>query len=221
MFFHYHPYKPYINIDTKIIIVGTLPPPRFCTKELKNSDVDFCYGSKDNLLWQIFNKVFSLNLLFENTKQAIEQRKIFLKGSKIGICDIVESCNREKFDASDNSMLNIKLRDILKYLLEYKNIDTIFFTGKYSKNSPEYFFRKVLKEQEIDFILIKNDYLRVHKFVFDNRVFTTISLISPSNTANKSIGAKLIYKNRKLMDKAYTTFDFRVDEYKRAITFKS
>jgi len=74
LFFHYHPYKPFLNIDTKIIIMGTLPPPRFCTKELKNGDVDSCYGSKDNLLWKIFDKIFSLNLIFENSKKAIKQR---------------------------------------------------------------------------------------------------------------------------------------------------
>jgi len=220
LFFHYHPYEPFLNIDTKIIIMGTLPPPRFCIKELKNGDVDSCYGSKDNLLWKIFDKIFSLNLIFENSKKAIKQREDFLKNSKIGICDIVKSCNRKKFDASDSSMLDIRLTDILKYLKIYKNIDTIFFTGKNSKNSPEYFFKKVLKEQNIDFIQIKDDFLRVHKFVFDNRVFTAISLISPSNAANRFIGASTLYKKIKMANRKYTTFDFRVDEYKKALSFK-
>jgi len=221
LFFHYHPYKPFVNIDTKIIIMGTLPPPRFCTKELKSGDVDFCYGSKDNLLWKIFNKIFSLNLLFENSREAIKQREHFLKNNKIGICDIVKSCNRKIFDASDSSMFDIKLRDVLKYLKQYKNIDTIFFTGKNSKNSPEYFLKKILKKQNIDFIQVKDDFLRVHKFVFDTRTFTAVSLISPSNAANKSIGANILYKKIKLENKNYTTFDFRVDEYKKAISFKS
>jgi len=220
LFFHYHPYKPFLNIDTKIIIMGTLPPPRFCTKELKNADVDFCYGSKDNLLWKIFDKIFSLNLLFENSKEAIKQREDFLKSNKIGICDIVKSCNRKGFDASDSYMFDVRLRDILKYLKIYKNIDTIFFTGKNSKNSPEYFFKKILKEQNIDFIQVKDDFLRVHKFVFDSRIFRAISLISPSNAANKSIGSNILYKKIKLENENYTTFDFRVDEYKKALSFK-
>ena len=58
MFFHYHPYEPFLNKNTKFLIIGTLPPPRFCGKDLKLKDVDFCYGSKDNLLWQIINKIF-------------------------------------------------------------------------------------------------------------------------------------------------------------------
>jgi len=117
-------------------------------------------------------------------------------------------------------MLDIRLTDILKYLKIYKNIDTIFFTGKNSKNSPEYFFKKVLKEKNIDFIQIKDDFLRVHKFVFDNRVFTAISLISPSNAANRFIGANTLYKKIKMANRKYTTFDFRVSEYKKALSFK-
>lgn len=147
MFFHFHPYKPFLNQNTEKIIVGTLPPPRFCTKEFKERDVDFCYGSKDNLLWQAINKIYSLNLAFENTKEEINKRKEFLLKQKIGICDIVESCNREKIDASDIGMSEIVLRDILGYIKEYKNIKTIIFTGGLCKNSPEYFLRQILKNR--------------------------------------------------------------------------
>ena len=45
MFLHKHPYPPFINQDTTKLIVGTLPPPRFSTRQLLEKDVDFCYGS--------------------------------------------------------------------------------------------------------------------------------------------------------------------------------
>ena len=124
MFHHFHPYKPYLNSNTQKIIVGTLPPPRFCKKEFKRGDVDFCYGSKDNLLWQALDEIFSLNLKFDNSLEAINQRKDFLDKNKIGICDIVNSCNRIKLDASDLGMNDIKLRNMLKYLKDYKHINT-------------------------------------------------------------------------------------------------
>ncbi|QKF74109.1 Mug-like uracil-DNA glycosylase [Aliarcobacter faecis] len=221
MFFHYHPYNPILYENTKYLIIGTLPPPRFCSKELKLKDVDFCYGSKDNLLWQIFNQIFSLNLVFENSTKAIEQRYDFLKNKKIGICDIVESCHREKLDASDNGMLNIKLRDLLKYLSTYKNIDTIFFTGKNSKNSPEYFFRQILKKEKIKFEKVEDKFLRVHKFIFENRTIITISLTSPSNAANRFIGSNILYKEEKKRNIDFTHFDFRLNEYKRALSFEN
>lgn len=219
MFHHFHPYKPYLNEDTKKIIVGTLPPPRFCNKEFKKEDVNFCYGSKDNLLWQALDKIYKLDLLFDNSLEAVEQRKEFLDKNQIGICDIVDSCKREKIDASDLGMSEIVLRDILFYLKKYKSIDTLIFTGGNSKNGPEYFLRQILKKEEIKFHLVNNEIPKIHKFIFDNREFKTISLTSPSNAANRYIGSNKLYKIRKLQDKNYTTFDFRIEQYSKI--FKS
>lgn len=215
MFFHFHPYKPFLNQDTKKIIVGTLPPPRFCNREFKQKDVNICYGSKDNLLWQILDKVYDLNLPFDNSELAVSLRKEFLIKNQIGVCDIVDSCHREKIDASDIGMKDIKLRDILGYLKQYKNIDTLIFTGGLCKNSPEYFFRQVLKKQNIPLLNLSETIPKVHQFIYDNRGFKTISLTSPSNAANRSIGANSYYKMRKKQNPKYTTFDFRVEQYSK------
>ena len=71
-----------------------MPPPRFSQKILKPGDVDFCYGSRDGYLWRILNEIFNLKLQFENTQEAIDERKNFLIREKIGICDIVASTER-------------------------------------------------------------------------------------------------------------------------------
>ncbi len=104
MFHHTHPYKPFIPKNATKLIVGTLPPPRFTSGELKPDDVNFCYGSRDGLLWPVLDKLFDLKLKFENTEDAIQQRKQFLTRRGIGICDVVESSRREKIDASDLGM---------------------------------------------------------------------------------------------------------------------
>ncbi len=220
MFIHFHPFKPFLKRETRRIIVGTLPPPRFCTKEYKEKDVLFCYGSKDGLLWQILDKIYKLNLIYDNSKIAIEQRKEFLIKEKLGICDIVDSCKRAKIDASDIGMEEVVLRDILKYLRDYPNINTIIFTGGYCKNSPEYFLRKVLKEKNIKFEIVDDNIPKVHKFEYDNRIFKTISLTSPSNAANRSIGANPYYKKQKQININYTTFDFRLEQYEKVFKFK-
>ncbi|WP_419765937.1 MAG: uracil-DNA glycosylase family protein [Arcobacter sp.] len=215
MFYHFHPYEPFLNHTNKRIIVGTLPPPRFCNKEFKKNDVDFCYGSKDNLLWQAFDKIFNLKLSFQNTTEEITKRKEFLIKNQIGICDIVESCKREKIDASDIGMREVILRDILDYLKEYKNIQTIIFTGGLCKNSPEYFFRQVLKKENIPLKLISENIPKKHEFIYDKRNIQTISLTSPSNAANRSIGANKYYKKMKKENQNYTSFDFRLEQYEK------
>lgn len=215
MFLHKHPYLPFIPKNTTKLIIGTIPPPRFSTKQLLNEDVNFCYGSKYGLLWPILNKIYNLNLVYANTSIAVNQRKEFLIQHKIGICDIIDSCEREKINASDLGMKNIKLRNLLKYLSENITIDTILFMGGNSKNGPEYLFKKHLKSYSIPLYQTSNNSPKIHQFNLNNRIIKTVSLISPSNAANRSIGANLLYKKLKKKDNTYTTFDFRLNQYQK------
>ncbi len=139
MFLHTHPYEPFLFQEATKLIVGTLPPPRFTIRDLKPDDVDFCYGSRNGQLWPILDEIFKLHLKYETTDFAIQQRKDFLMQQKIGVCDIVASAERIKIDASDLGMQNIKMRNLIGYLKEYQNVDTLLFTGGNSKNGPEYF----------------------------------------------------------------------------------
>lgn len=222
MFFHKHPYQPFIKKETTKLIVGTLPPPRFSTGELLEKDVNFCYGSYYNSLWLFIDKIHSLNLRYDNSHEAIEERKQFLIEHKIGVCDIVESAERDKIDASDLGMKNIVLRDVVGYLKQYPNIETVLFTGGNSKNGPEYFFRKHLKTYNLKLELESNEVPRIHKFVIPGeaqnsvklkRTIKTVSLTSGSGAANISISRIPLYKQLKAENPKFNTFDFRVMQY--------
>ena len=104
MWLHQHPYAPWIPKNATRLLVGTLPPPRFSLGQLKTGDVNFCYGSSDGLLWKIFDVLFDLQLDYVDTPKAVAQRKAFLTQQRLGICDIVDCCYREKIDASDTGM---------------------------------------------------------------------------------------------------------------------
>lgn len=233
MFFHKHPYKPFIQSDTKKLIVGTLPPPRFSTGNLLEKDVDFFYGSYYNSLWLFIDQIHNLNLRYDNSQEAIDQRKQFLIEHKIGVCDIVESAERKKIDASDLGMQNIKLRDVVGYLKQYPSIETILFTGGNSKNGPEYFFRKHLKDYDLKLELVNNEVPRIHKLslpviasgtkqshqseLSSKRTIKTVSLTSGSGAANISISRLPLYKQLKAKDPDFNTFDFRVMQYREYI----
>ena len=214
MFKHKHPYQPFIKEDTTKLIVGTLPPPRFSMGELLEKDVDFCYGSYYNSLWLYIDKINNLNLRYDNSIEAIEERKQFLIKNKIGVCDIVEGCEREKIDASDLGMQNIILRDLIGYLRKYPNVKTLLFTGGNSKNGPEFFFRKHIKNYKIKLELVSNEIPRIHNFNFENRVIKTVSLTSASGSANRAIGSMPLYKQLKTSNPKFTTFDFRIMQYR-------
>ena len=215
LFSHKHPYPPFLFQNTEKLIVGTLPPPRFYKGKLKIGDVDFCYGSIDGLLWKILDEIFTLNLEFKTTELAIEQRKNFLIERKIGICDIVDSCERQKIDASDVGMQNIVLRDLLHYLKRVPNVHTLLLTGGNSKNGPEYHLRNQLKARKIKLKILDAGHPKIHSFEFDNRIINVISLIAPSGSANRAIGSNPLYKLRKQENSKYNTFDFRVEQYKK------
>lgn len=230
MFFHLHPYKPFIKKDTTKLIVGTLPPPRFTTGELLEKDVNFCYGSYYNSLWLYIDKIHNLNLQYNNSQDAIDERKQFLIKHRIGVCDIVESCERAKIDASDLGMQNINLRDVIGYLKQFPKIDTLLFTGGNSKNGPEYFFRKHIKDYNLKLDIVSNEIPRIHQFTlchtepFDcaqgrlnrsvSRTIKTVSLTSASGSANRAIGSMPLYQKLKSKTQKFNTFDFRVMQYR-------
>lgn len=214
MFKHQHPYVPFIKNDSTKLIVGTLPPPRFSTRDLLVKDVDFCYGSYYNSLWLFIDKIHDLKLRFDNSQEAIEQRKQFLINNKIGVCDIVESCERDKMDASDLGMKNIVLRNLVGYIRKYPKVETLLFTGGNSKNGPEYFFRKHLKEQGLTLELLSNEIPRIHQFTLNQRQIKTVSLTSASGSANRAIGSMPLYRQLKSRNSNFTTFDFRVMQYR-------
>ena len=206
--------------------------------------MDFCYGSYDNSLWLFVDKIHNLNLRYDNSQQAIDQRKRFLIEHHIGVCDIVESAEREKIDASDLGMKNIKLRDVVGYLKQFPSIDTILFTGGNSKNGPEYFFRRHLKDYGLKLELVNDEVPRIHRFELnhphllpvrqtgvsgshkgvisqsqssfrnDLRTIKTVSLTSGSGAANISISRLPLYKQLKAKNPNFNTFDFRVMQYR-------
>ncbi|SDL56406.1 G/U mismatch-specific uracil-DNA glycosylase [Salinimicrobium catena] len=215
MFHHTHPYSPFIPENATKLIVGTLPPPRFTSRELREGDVDFCYGSRDGLLWQVIDRVFDLDLSFETTEEAVKERKQFLRNKGIGICDTVESCRREKIDASDLGMQEVELRDLISILKRHEKIDTLLFTGGNSKNGPEFFFRRHLKEYGLSLKVVSNQVPRVHQFVLDGRAINTVSLTAPSGSANRAIGSMQLYKDLKKQNPEFNTIDFRVLQYRQ------
>lgn len=216
MFKHIHPYKPFIPENATKLIVGTLPPPRFSVGKFKKGDVDFCYGSIDGQLWKILNKIFNLKLHFETTELAIKQRQDFLIKNKIGICDIVASCERSKIDASDLGMKNIELRNMIHFLSKNSKVETLLLTGGNSKNGPEYHLRRQLKPLGITLKDLSLETPRIHEFTIEeSRKIKVISLTAPSGAANRAVGGNLEYKMLKKQNPEFNTFDFRVLQYQK------
>ena len=136
---------------------------------------------------------------------------------------MVESCERDKIDASDLGMKNIQLRNLIGYLQQFPNIDTLLFTGGNSKNGAEYFFRKHIKDYGITLKLVSDEVPRIHQFELPSmlspaktsfRTIKTVSLTSASGSANRAIGSMPLYQQLKQNNPSFTTTDFRVMQYR-------
>ena len=128
-----HPYAPYIPEGATKLIIGTMPPFRFCTsggRTLHDNDVDFYYGSRDNHFWKLLSEVTGTPLEFVNTTEAVNQRKQLLKQLHIGITDIVDSCIHRNGKSDDASLFSIEPKPLDKLLLEHPNIEKLIYTSR-------------------------------------------------------------------------------------------
>ena len=128
-----HPYAPYIPEGATKLIIGTMPPFRFCPsggRTLHDNDVDFYYGSRDNHFWKLLSEVTGTPLEFVNTTEAVNQRKQLLKQLHIGITDIVGSCIHRNGKSDDASLFSIEPKPLDKLLLEHPNIEKLIYTSR-------------------------------------------------------------------------------------------
>lgn len=110
-----HPFKPLLFSDTKILILGTFP-------SIDSFKYDFYYAHKRNQFWKILSEIYKMPIETKEQKIALLQR------AKIGLWDIVASCERK--NSSDSNLRNCTLHDIPRVLAEYPSIERIAFTGQ-------------------------------------------------------------------------------------------
>ena len=190
-----HPFEPFIKEDTKVLIVGTCPPHRFCIDnaetqiaresgslvEGKKSELFWFYGSSDNNLWKEINKISKKKL---NT---IEEIQNWCVCNRLGFMDLFHTVQRYKGLASDTYISPIKVRSLTQYLLKYTEIEHIFFTSEWAMNIAK---KEYLEE---NFTWLKRESMKTDGvFEFQNGRkdvnFYHLSSPSPNNTSNTRKG---------------------------------
>ena len=129
-----HPYDAFIPENADKLILGTIPPYRFChpdEEKLFAKDVDFYYGSKDNYFWKLLSGVLNRELSFANSEKAIGERKQLLTDLHAGIADMVESCVHIDKRSDDASLADIRQRDLPELLLQNPNIKELIYTSRF------------------------------------------------------------------------------------------
>jgi TDG/mug DNA glycosylase family protein len=112
----YHPFKPLIDEESKILILGTFP-------SIKSFENNFYYAHPRNQFFPLLADTFG-----EKRAITIEEKIDLLKRHNIALWDMVKSTNRT--NSLDSNLKDIEMNDIKSLLNKYPNIKLIAFTSK-------------------------------------------------------------------------------------------
>lgn len=122
-----HPFGNYFFADTKILMMGTMPPTP------DKWGMAFHYPNFYNDMWRIFGLVFFDNADYfrvgEEKRFDPDKIKAFLKAYKIGECPSVLEAVREKGNAADEHLTVVKTVNLAEILPQVPEVDWIFTTG--------------------------------------------------------------------------------------------
>lgn len=149
-----HPYNSVpIPSSTRILIVGTAPPRRFFDPSDwdQEKDTPFYYGSRDNQLWKdILNPLAQdkglEDMLLGSSGERVEKMKRFLKGEKLWMYDVLETCPRSGSSDQDRH-IDFSTAQFSNFdaILKGNHVEKIVFTGK---EPARWFFCKGLARDE-------------------------------------------------------------------------
>ncbi len=121
-----HPFLPYYNNDSEILILGSFP-------SVKSREIGFYYGHPKNRFWQVLSLVFE-----DKIGNSIESKKEFLKRNKIALFDVCKVC---KIKASSDASIKDVVPNDLEVILKNSAIKKIYLNGKTAYNLYNKFFK--------------------------------------------------------------------------------
>jgi hypoxanthine-DNA glycosylase len=117
----YHPFPPFIPTGCRRIIIGSFPGKE---NTCYPTDESWSYGAKRNQFWPIMEAVFETKLSTKKGKQDL------LASHKIGLADIIQSCERSKNSNLDSTLKNKTYNPKLEQIIIDNSIRQLLFTGK-------------------------------------------------------------------------------------------
>jgi hypoxanthine-DNA glycosylase len=121
-----HSFPYFINSDTEILILGTMPGSVSLAKQEY-------YANPRNHFWKIMYTLFDGLPIAE----VFEEKVQFLQSNKIGLWDVLENCERK--GSLDVHIKNLKENDFETLLKEFPSITKIIFNGK---QSHSFFYKR-------------------------------------------------------------------------------
>ena len=119
-------FPPFVNSQTKILILGTMPG-------IASLEKQEYYAHKRNHFWKIMYTLLN-NLPIS---EIFEEKIQLLQANNIGLWDVLENCERK--GSLDIHIKNQKENDFETLFKEFPGVSKIIFNGK---ESHKYFLKK-------------------------------------------------------------------------------
>lgn len=131
-------FAPYINSDTEILILGTMPG-------IASLEKQEYYAHPRNHFWKIIYTLFNnmpINAIFD-------EKIKFLELNRIGLWDVLQNCERK--GSLDIHIKNQTENDFDALFQKYPSINKIIFNGK---KSHKYFLKKFGQKEGITYYVM-------------------------------------------------------------------
>lgn len=123
-----HPFRPFIDRDTEILIMGTFPP------QPKRWSMEFYYPNRTNDFWPMMGLLFygDKDALFNKESRIFDLDKIksLLKQKHIGLSDTGYKIRRLQANASDKFLEIVEPVGLEELLSQMPNCHTLVTTGE-------------------------------------------------------------------------------------------
>lgn len=112
---------PIVDASTRVLIVGSMPGQQSLEKQQY-------YGNPRNHFWSIMTTILNVRHIPEN----YEDRLALLQNSRIGLWDVIQSC--ERAGSLDANIRNECPNDFHKLFTNYPQIKLVLFNGGKAHN---------------------------------------------------------------------------------------
>lgn len=166
-----HPFNPVYDKNSKILILGSFPPP-------SSEKYGFYYGHKNNNFWKNLAEILKSEILHDTP----EAKREFLYKHKIALWDIIKSCVKKRGSSSDSDIIlsSITPNDIPSLLQKAPNIKAIITTGNLASKIYKKHYEGFLRENCPLHICICSSSKRNQKRNFKDELEQTLKIITKS-----------------------------------------
>lgn len=195
----HHPYPSFIPPGARTLIIGSVPPGRFCLNDpdtknelaLRSGDFEFYYGSEDNAFWSLLNMASPFGFSRAHAADMPGLIKAFLTKQQMGITDVYDAVWRTQAQSAldaDIDEKQSKKRDLKAVLKNHSEIALLLYTSDYVKGvmSRSGF---ITGKEKLSYHAYDVANRRTGQIDIGGKMYRFVTLYSPSPTALRGLGA--------------------------------